>query len=415
QEFKKGFLTERGQQWAEQHIESFRSHMYNKTSADMATNAGIAAVNNHRQTVNGLAAAVYNDPSSLDFSLKTLEGSVGATIDSSPTLKGTAATKLKSDLLQKGKEDIVKSAVMGMIARDPNVDLSEIEKKYPGLITGPEMRQFQKAAQTQERANRLQQVTIDRYERQQADLRVHAAMNKIMTDHTIVDPITGQVTIGPKFIPSVMDMVRQNADAPSAATTGKVWVDWAQVQLNKESAPRSNPNVRQNLIDRMNAPDRPTTEIEIRQAEVNHQLSRTDAQELLGLEKAHRERPEGESIRRRREEFFKGIQPMVYSKMDVDVEPSRLGVQRFYEMQMDARKKEEELRRAGKDPMSVYDPASPEYFGLPERVARYHVSMQEDAKYRREVETGKRPAGGAPVAPMPPPELLAHAPWGTSR
>jgi hypothetical protein len=158
QEFKdKGFYTEGGQKWAEAHIDQLRTHMFHKTSADMATNAGESAKVSYRQTTNAMASAVSRDPSSLDFMLKTYESAIGTSIDANPLLTGTQAAKIKTELLQAGKEAIVKAAVFGMIEKNPGIDLDAVEKKYGEFVTGPEMRVFAKQAQVQARVDVLRQ------------------------------------------------------------------------------------------------------------------------------------------------------------------------------------------------------------------------------------------------------------------
>src|SRR5262249_38094643 len=289
QQFKSGFLTERGQQWAEQHIESFRSHMYNKTSADMATNAGIAAVNNHRQTVNGLAAAVYNDPSSLDFSLRTLEGSVGASVDSSPTLKGTAAARIKTELLQKGKEEIIKSAVTGMIARDPNVDLSEIEKKYPGYISGPEMRQFQKQAQAQAKQNEIRDRQIAQFQRQQTVEAAKAGLSKAWIDNiahdengrAIVDS-NGRFIINPNAVADVAGIEKKNPGPDTAQSKAMIGFIQSQIRERKETLV-TDKAVYNDLITRMADPNNTTTRAEILSAAAQHKLDAHDTSAALAL------------------------------------------------------------------------------------------------------------------------------------
>src|SRR6185312_19826 len=70
-----GFYTENGQKWAEAHVEALRQHMAEKTTGDMATLAGQAAMVNQQQTVNSLSATVHGDPSSIDFALASLKSS----------------------------------------------------------------------------------------------------------------------------------------------------------------------------------------------------------------------------------------------------------------------------------------------------------------------------------------------------
>src|SRR5262245_26389185 len=53
--FKSGFTTQGGQNWAQSHTDSMRNHFFEKTSADMSTMAGKAAIVNSTQTINRLS------------------------------------------------------------------------------------------------------------------------------------------------------------------------------------------------------------------------------------------------------------------------------------------------------------------------------------------------------------------------
>lgn len=399
QEFKeKGFYTEGGQKWAEAHVEQLRTHMFHKTEADMSTLAGEAAKVNYRQTTNAMASAVARDPSSVDFMLKTYESAIGTSIDANPNLTGTAAAKVKTELLQAGKEAIVKSAVFGMIEKNPNVDLDAIEKKYGEYVSGPEMRTFAKAAAVQARVDTLRQKQTDIAQKQLEVAAVHQAANKVMTENVSIDPVTNRPVINPRFFKDVIEIAKM-PNAPD--NLARTMLDWGESQQNKEAKVYSDPGVRADLIGRMGASDRPTTEIEILRAEADGKLAHPDANQLRTLQQAILKRPEGESIKANRDGFFKNYAPSIDGGLEFGMH-SALGSQKVYEAQMDARRQEEALRAAAKDPGLVYDPRAPEFFGRPENIARYHVSLTDAMNYEKNVKnekTGTFPA--PPAAPAP--------------
>ncbi|MHC5867447.1 hypothetical protein ACYTX8_09235, partial [Streptococcus pyogenes] len=74
-------------------------------------------------------------------------------VNSSPTLDAGTAAAVHGEVSQRAKESIVKAAVIGMITKNPNVDLDAVQKKYGEYIKGDEMKMFQKAAQSQAKAN----------------------------------------------------------------------------------------------------------------------------------------------------------------------------------------------------------------------------------------------------------------------
>lgn len=387
EKFKSGFITEAGQKWAEGHVDQLRQHMYAKTSADMATMAGQAAQLNHKQTVNSLASAVYKDPSSLDFALKTLDGATEGVVGSSPNLTGTAAATVKTSLLQSGKEAIIKSAVMGMIEKNPNVDLDKIQKKYGEYITGPEIKTFAKAAQAQAKTITLQNKQIEVYQRQIDERNAHAAANKIMEDYVEIDNVTGRPTIKPGFFQKALDLAKM-PNAPDGLA--RTWLQWGEHQQNlKDETVRDNQPLRKDLLSRIDDPNKPTSEIEIRKAEANREITRATSQELLNLQKAIKERPEGEAIVRNRNEFFKRYAPTIDPEIELGIH-SELGSQKMYQAEMDARRMESDMRKKGLDPNLVYDPTSEYFFGKPGNIVKYRVSMQDKLNYKKDIAAAEK-------------------------
>src|SRR6516164_7498243 len=62
-QFQQGFFTEKGQAWAEAHVEKLRDHMQKKTTGDMGRRAGNAIAADAVQVGNAFANTVRIDPS----------------------------------------------------------------------------------------------------------------------------------------------------------------------------------------------------------------------------------------------------------------------------------------------------------------------------------------------------------------
>lgn len=276
--FKEGFSTEKSQDWADHFVNQYRQHMVEKTSADMSTMAGIAVKTNAEKTVNALSSTVANDPSSLDFALKAVDHSLGGMVDSSPTLDPAAAAGVKTEVTQKAKEAIVKSAVSGMIQKNPNIDLDAVQKKYGDYVNGAEIKMFQKAAQTQAKVDAYHDKSAAIAQRQLDDQQVHSNAAKVISSNVAVDPQTNQVTINPKFFDQALQIARQNPDAPSAAATVRTMLDWGESQLNKERKPVTDPMVASSIDAKMFTSDNPTTKMDILKAEAAGKLTRADAE-----------------------------------------------------------------------------------------------------------------------------------------
>lgn len=283
QKYADSFSTAEGQRWAEQHIDALRQHLFTKTSADMSTLAGIAVKTNVEKTINTLSSTAASDPSSLDFAMKTADSTITGIAASSPNLDATAQASVKSELLQKAKENIVKSAVAGMIAKNPNVDLDAIQQKYGEYINGAEMKQFQKAAQVQAKTNALQDKQLAATQKQMADLQVHTGAAKVMTDNVSFDPTTGQPIVDPKYFSDALELARKNPNAPSAAATVRTMLSWGESQQNKGAKPIDDPATKADLMDRMFSPDKPTTTIDLMKARAEGKISDHTFESYHGL------------------------------------------------------------------------------------------------------------------------------------
>lgn len=276
-EFKNNFSTERSQQWAEHFVDQYRQHMFEKTSSDMSTLAGIAVRKNVATTVNALSSAVASDPSSLDFALKSVDHSIGATVQSSPNLSATQAAEVSAEVGLKAKESIVKAAVSGMITKNPNVDLDAIQKKYGDYINGAEMKQFQKAAQTQAKVDAYHDKSAALAQKQMDDLQVHQSATKILADNVSIDPTTGRPIIKPQFFNAALDIAKKNQNAPSAAATVRTMLDWGESQMSK-SDHLTDPTTAASIDARMFTSDNPVSKLDIMRAEADKKMSRTDAE-----------------------------------------------------------------------------------------------------------------------------------------
>lgn len=277
EKFQSGFSTEKSQQFAEQFVERYRNHIAEKTTADMSSLAGVAAKRNISTTVNSLGSMVALDPSALDTALDTFRHALGATVDSSPTLDGVTKASVRSELGLSGEKALVHAAAIGMIAKNPNVDLDAFQKKYGDLISPGEMLQLKKAAQTQAKVDAYHDKSAAIAQRQLDDQKVHAGATKTITDNVQVDPQTNQVTINPKFFNDALEIARKNPDAPSAGATVRTMLDWGESQLNKERKVVTDPAAT-SAIDANMFTDNPTSKMDILKLEAAGKLTRSDAE-----------------------------------------------------------------------------------------------------------------------------------------
>ena len=156
QALKDGFFTEGGQKFAEARIEQFRNHFNTKTASDMATMAGIAVRTNISTMTNQLSNMALTDPSSVKTSLKMVEDSVSHMIDSSPTLTGTDAARVKMEVMQASQTAIVKAAALGAINANPEKGLKQFSgPEYSKYLSGADLKAMEQQAKSVQRAERV--------------------------------------------------------------------------------------------------------------------------------------------------------------------------------------------------------------------------------------------------------------------
>jgi hypothetical protein len=229
-QFSRGFITQGGQDWADKFVSQYREHAVVKTAADMSSMAADAVHVNAVKTINGLSAAAFSDPSTSNFARDTLAHSLDGVIGSSPTLSATDAAKVRTELTEKGEEQIVKSAVMGAIVKGGDWQSIASDPKNAPYINGPEIKQFeaqQKYYQRGEAVAAKQEILLNK---QIAETNAHGAINDSWAKNVKVDDQTGRVTIDPQFIRDMVALPLKNPNAPDAADKARTYVDWAESQ-----------------------------------------------------------------------------------------------------------------------------------------------------------------------------------------
>jgi hypothetical protein len=289
EQYRKGFLTEGGQKFAEARIEALRNHMFTKTAADMSSLAADAVSVNMKQTANSLSNTAMQDPSSVPHLLDSTDALVGGMVDSSPNIKGTAASKAKLELTQKMKESIVKAGVIGTIDKTGTIPKWAYEDRFSGYIDGAEIKQFEKYAQAQQRANLLTQKQLVQFQKQEQADSAHSSLSKNFTDSVSFDE-NGKVTIKPQFFKNVMEIEKQY---PGAATErAKAMINWGQSeQREKRETIITDKATHASLYDGLFRTDNPTSDVDILKAAADKKLDAHDTSVLMNLSKALEEQP----------------------------------------------------------------------------------------------------------------------------
>lgn len=389
-QFTSSFHTTQGQQWASAHTAALRDHMFEKQSADMSALAGDAVAVNVRKTTNAWTNTARNDPSSVDFLLKTADASIGGIVGSSPNLKGAEAARVHSQVTQKAKEDIVKAGALGAIEKsaDPEKAAKTFADRYPEYVNGQEIDQLAKAANMYRRLNDSENRASQAEAKRQTTGKFHADANK--WELSTIDE-NGNAVMPPDGVKQLKDMVgKYGGDADPGRVTAMVH----RVQeLGKVLDPASAANLKKTsdrtergLYTQMVLPGaEPMSEDKINGAYSKGDLSYAARNRLL-KDFADDKTPDGQTLAKSRGDFFRNFAPTIDPGRDqaTGAGASALGSQKIGEAQREARRLEGVLRSQDKDPHSLYDPNSPDFFG--KQVNRFRPTLQEKAAFDAQVK-----------------------------
>jgi len=403
--FRSGFLTRAGQQWAEAHAQKLEQHFFHKSTADRANAAGHAVKLNAARTVEGLANAAMWDGGTevgLRTALSTLETSA-----------------LPKDVIEEGKKTIIARAAHGYI--QTNAALPDWVKKeeYRGYVDARVLKQMEVAERT-ERADRARAAKVDQQtEIFNAKKGFNDEANKFERDTL---PVNNEAR--PQLPPDAMDRLRQLRDHPGAQYEPGRYRDLVRhaetiaERLNKPEplATVSHRNV-MGLVGRIRSGEITS----VAQIDDYYQPTANNPNGLLTTadynfarkEFVERRTDEGVTISRARGDFWKRYERSIDAAMTALGERSALGDQQIHKANLAAREQEEQLRRAGKDPHLVYDERSEFFFGRPENLRNFAVSLQQIQDYNAAIRKGEPAA--VPGAPAPAPVITGPGVTKTTR
>lgn len=383
------FTTEKGQAYAEAQIDAIRNHFVTKTTADVATMAGVATKANIDTLTNKLSNAALTDPSSLKTSLALVEHSIGSMVDSSPTLDAVTAARVKSEVLQASQRSIAMSAAIGMIAKNPDAGLAQFSSpEYSKYISGADLKALENQAKTVQSAARTDQTRQVALQKQQAqdasDQREGQYIAKLHDD----DPtVSGQVTAKAiandftlnreareRMITIVNREVKPETDARVSAQTS------VQIMRQLLDPNADSQKVRQSILEaRTKDPGSPGSITKADMADLQKQVDDLKT-------------PEGVALASDRNEFFKQFGPTIDPEMKLG-NPTPLGAQGIYRAEKDARRQEQDLRARGIDPHSLYDPQSQYFLGKPDRIGAYRPSLADLSAFAAQQKERDKAAG----------------------
>jgi hypothetical protein len=384
--FRESFITEGARQWADGETSRLNQHIYTKTAADMSSLAGIAAKQNYTTTVNRLSSTVRNDPSSLDFALKTVETSIDAVASSSPNLTATAAASLRKDLTLSAKSEVVKSFLMGVAEKNPAQAQKLVESgEYAEFISGSEAKTIIGYAKAQTRLN----TSEERAARVMQKEEQKAAFNKAVNDlelSTIPEDGTGRPTLPADY----WQRVKQIGMMPGAAQDPgriKTMVDNGDKIVARLTKPEPiaavSSRTAMDLVERMRLPEGDPNRIDstddIYAAYGRGELKSSD---FNFVQKEFREMrdPAGQTATRAKTEFLKSVKPLIDKSNPLMGKIDQSGAQQFYLFNQELNQRIDAQRKAGKPIYDLFNPAKPEYMGSPAALMEFQKPLQQSIR-----------------------------------
>lgn len=229
EKFVEGFDTEEGKAWAQNQTAQLREHFYNKTSADMATRAGMAATQNFMVLGNRAAALARLDPTTIPDVINGLQQNIGTILASNPNLSPEMADKLRTTLGQGMINDTVIAGLEGAIELNPDAGLAAVKSgKYADYLTGDATRQLETYAEVirnRREVDAKQEKIIAATARKE---EAKAATTQLQA--STINPETGALQFSPEYNKAAFELAKKygaDFDLDAAIRYG----DWVTTQM----------------------------------------------------------------------------------------------------------------------------------------------------------------------------------------
>lgn len=381
EKFQSGFNTERSQAFGEQKVEALRTHMFEKTSADMSTLAGIAVRKNISDATTSMSNTAITDPSSVPTLLGQVDHTIQGVVGSSPTLRATDAARVSSEVSDATKKAIVQSGAIGAIQKSGNPEATAEEwiKKYPDYISGADAKSLASNARQQIRARNYDEQQNKRRDKEIATEVSNDATNKYLIDIRSKDP---------KFMNDPTAVKILNDDTLSKTDKNNL-LNYVDRTLKPETNNRISQQTFVGLLRDMRDPDADPDKMmqkawDARLMDPGKPGSMTEHDfNQFRAEVVARKTPEGAALERDRNSFFKQYAGTIAGRT---YDPAT-GSPKLYAAEADARRTEADLRKKGLDPHLAYDPQSEYFLGSPKRLAKYQGTMQTDLETKATAPT----------------------------
>ena len=378
-----GFSTEKGQQWAEGHVNELRQQWFKKTAADQSSLAGEAVTQNVHQIANSYSNIASADPASLDFTLKQTDDALKGIVGSSPTLSAEDGARVTQEVGQKIKEGIVKAALVSAINTNPEAGLKMAQDpKYAPYVNGAEANAMYKDAV------RNQKIDTDmskRTQREQLEQNSQDNLNHVIK--SLYDPEAKQRPNAADIAKLPDNMMRPSDREHAIKLIDAELKPQAESKASALAANDALKGIREGRVDMDGV-------YKLKEANT---ITRSDFDFLQKQVVDYRDAG-GNSLPKVREAFIKRFGKMIDSSNDVTGKIDEAGGRHLWAFENELSRREGAMRQAGKDPHSLYDDKSPDFMGSAEAMRPFRKTFQEEQEASFKETTGVSSEPAAPPA-----------------
>lgn len=371
EKFRAGFNTGEGQKFADKQIAAFRTHMMQKTTADMSTRAAAAATKNFDTMTNSLTNMVMNDPSSFDHAIANAKANVEAITKNTPDLDVRTQAALSVQLTKQLQSEVAKAWLIGTARVNPDAAQAAIENgKLSPYINAVEAKTMLGFARQQQAAIRLDEDRMQRLkekeEKQRSDNKTVEYLKMLRDpDPTVRARVTAQAVLNDSdMLPADRrELLRaiDREDRPQALA--RVSQETAAEFMRRLDLPEGDPNKWTDLR-------------ELNKAYADERLNKSDFT-FLQQQLLNGRTPEGQKLSEAKTQFYTGVKPLIDKSNPLMGKTDFTGAMQFYQFQRLVEGKIEEYRRAGKDPSVLFDPSSPDYLGKRDILQKYALPLEQ--------------------------------------
>lgn len=401
------FSTDIGRKWAEAQAGQLTQHFFEKTAADQAFKSGNAAVENLEATARHLGNMVFNDPTTMDTALGTMDAAIQASIGSNPFLTPETASRMSTELREKYRTQLAMGGAEGQSRINPDAAMKDLAEnpKWNELLTPEQRNQQYSLAQAYKREQFADQRSAYAFQKEQQKDDFNQRVVALETQMFQPD---GSLTVPPGFHQQLLQLSRHPGassepgriealeNAAAKATRDKI--DGTYTQTDNVTW--------QNLAGRIGLPGgdpRSLNHTLVNQAYAAGKLSDHDYHFLSeAVEKTHNDPAETQALARLNQSLER-VKPLVDHSNIYSGKLDQSGIAHYADLHYDVFARYNQLRASGMNATEaervLEDPRDPR--GIQANLGPYQTDNKQGlANLHARVSAGGGPTRTAAPAPI---------------